>query len=258
VSTPAGFVFHDGVYFHRESDIAEIREFENAYLKLRNAEQRFLTPQEIRRLPEVDSSRPDSGEWRIRGISVRRFVNYVKQKERALRIMEVGCGNAFLSHLLAEQGNKVCAVDVNRHELLQAAVAFTHADLKLCHLDLFKADPPDQPFDLIVFAASIQYFKDASAIIARCVQLLSDRGEIHIFDSPFYPQDQKMEARIRSLAHFQSCGAGEFAGFYHHLSIEDLGQFRMKTLYRPLRIRRMLNPRSYSPFPWLCLKKMKG
>jgi ubiquinone/menaquinone biosynthesis C-methylase UbiE len=152
-----------------------------------------------------------------------------------LNILEIGCGNGWLSNRLScVPATEVTGLDINPVELEQAKRVF--ADKRNLHFiqgDLRQGVLGDSRFDLIVFAASIQYFPSLIEIISKAKTLLKTGGEIYITDSMFYDQQDLKNAKARSATYFDSIGFPEMSNWYFHHSITALDCFNYKILYRP-------------------------
>src|SRR5687767_2559429 len=99
--------------------------FEEQYIRLRQKEGRLYTDEVVRQLPFVSRKDPFYREWRMRAQSAYRLHQYLQKKKRPLKILEVGCGNGWLSHLLSGiPGAVVTGLDINRKELMQATRVF--------------------------------------------------------------------------------------------------------------------------------------
>ncbi|HET7898410.1 MAG TPA: class I SAM-dependent methyltransferase, partial [Flavisolibacter sp.] len=130
--------------------------FEERYLALRRREGRLYSNEEVALLPNIRATHPLKKEWAVRRKSCQRLVRFLKQKKRPLCILEVGCGNGWLCHQLSKiPSSSVTGIDVNETELDQARRVFP--SLRFIHADLNIATIQEQ-FDVIVFAASFQYF----------------------------------------------------------------------------------------------------
>src|SRR5215469_6131351 len=92
--------------------------FEKQYIQVRSLEGRLYPDDELISLPEIGAAHPHFREWQWRKRSARRLIRYLTSKEKALEILEVGCGNGWLTHLLAEiPGALVTGTDINFTEL---------------------------------------------------------------------------------------------------------------------------------------------
>ena len=120
---------------------------------------RVYNDDEVSHLPFIHSSHTHYKEWKIRSRSALRLCNYLESKNKPLSVLEVGCGNGWLSARLAELMNStVTGIDINTSELTQAQRVFgDKANLHFAEGGL-ESLLYDIRFDVIIFAASIQYF----------------------------------------------------------------------------------------------------
>lgn len=229
--------------------------FEKKYIVIRSLENRLCTDEELIQLPETPDGHPHHREWEIRRHAASRLVRYLSGRKKALEILEVGCGNGWLTHHFADiPGTKVTGVDINFTELQQAARVFSNdPNLRFIHGDIRSGILGDRQFDYIVFAASIEYFPSFKKIIHFCLSSLRPAGEIHILDSPFYRPEQIDRARRQSQAYFASFGYPEMADYYYHHSLVDLRSFHHDLLHNPWSVRSRLL-RAGNPHPWIRIK----
>lgn len=236
-------------------------DFEELYIQLREQEGRVYMDEEVAVLPEIHETHPHSREWQMRKQSCKKLISYIKKKQSAgsngksLKILEVGCGNGWLSHQLSTiPGCKVIGVDVNFIELQQAAKVFAgKLNLNFIYNDIASDLFEERQFDIIVFAASIQYFPSFIEITRKSLKLLNSTGEIHIIDSHFYPLSELNAAKQRSRLYFEAAGFPTMTNWYFHHSIDDLEQFDHSILYDPASMfNRFL--KNKNPFPWICIK----
>lgn len=228
--------------------------FEKAYIELRTCESRVYADHLLKNLPDIPSGHPLEKEWSIRKSSLTKLISYLR-KTSAKRILELGCGNGWLSHRLATSlVSEVFAMDINETELLQGARVFEGVKnlIFICG-DIRTSKITPQSFDCIVLAASIQYFPDFGLLIKRLLSLLTPTGEIHIIDTPFYHDDKLATAKQRSKTYFENSGFAAMAPYYNHHTWSGLKSFNYKVMYEPglvhHRIRSIFFP--MSPFPWI-------
>jgi 2-polyprenyl-3-methyl-5-hydroxy-6-metoxy-1,4-benzoquinol methylase len=219
-----------GVFTYNPTDA-----FEQLYIRLREKEGRLYTDEELVKLPAIRSDHFYQQEWAIRERSLKKMATYLKHKGDELAILEVGCGNGWLTAQLATlTKNKVTGIDVNGVELDQAKRVFHHVpNLEFIHCTLDAVEMQDKIFDVIIFAAAIQYFPSLKKIIKAATGYLTLQGEIYIMDSVFYRQDEIAAARKRSADHFSSMGCDEMAAYYFHHSMEDLKRINPTVLHDP-------------------------
>ena len=257
---------HKGVAYL--SDEAPFRDKEDLYLRVRSAEGRLLSDAQVRSLPHlshVETDRRLAAEWAIRAVSVKRFVRHVQKLPSPRTLLDVGCGNGWMSHLLATTlatmpGTEVIGLDLNRHELEQAVRVFgQQPNLRFVYGNIL--DPILQPetLDVIVGASALHYFPDIHHVMAQLLRLLKPAGELHIFDSPVFTSSTIAAARHRTAEYYARLGVPDMTAEYHHLCMDELDQYQPHVAYRPRRgfgrIARLLG-RPYVPFPWLMIKNL--
>ena len=228
-------------------------EFELLYIRLRQKEGRIYTDEEVLNLPLINNSHPHYKEWVIRKNSSRALLSYIKQRENIQSILEVGCGNGWLSAKLAIAAD-VTGLDINTTELEQAKRVFGHmANLKFINGSLENDMIRDEKFDMIVFASSIQYFPSLKQTIGLAIERLTLLGEVHIMDSPFYQPLEIEDARQRTKAYYNALGFAEFTGCYHHHTLNELETFQFKILHHPYSWKNKLSIKK-NPFYWITIK----
>ncbi|MBA3827506.1 MAG: methyltransferase domain-containing protein [Taibaiella sp.] len=229
-------------------------DFEHQYLKVREQEHRIYTDEQIALLPDISPGHIHYAEWLVRKRSANRLVKYFKQKKRSLYIMEAGCGNGWLAaKLSAIAGADVTACDVNRVELQQATKVF--GNIKNLHFipgDIHSSDVKKRKYDIIIFAASIQYFPSLQNIITDSMQLLTDNGEIHLVDTQLYKEEDINAAVSRTEKYYQLVGSPAMCKYYFHHNISDLDSFKYKKLFNPAGLYNKIL-RKEDHFPWIVI-----
>ena len=230
--------------------------FEELYLKARKHENRIYTDKEVALLPNFYLDHPHEKEWKIRKHSCQQLIDYLTNKKTPLEILEVGCGNGWLSAKLSSVfASHVKGIDINSVEITQAKRVFT----KTRNLEFINCSLEDEllnkyKFDIIVFAASIQYFSSLKDILKKSFSYLKPGGEVHIIDSPFYEQNEIEAAGQRSKKYYTSIGFPEMNDHYFHHSLEEIRIFPYKTLYNPNSFFNSLK-KNKNPLYWLCITK---
>ena len=241
-------------YFSQPADYPEK---ERLYLEVRSREGRVLTDDALKQLPEVASPAVPAREWRWRKRNFERFDAYLNRHypDRLVRVLDLGCGNGWMSNLIA--GNplrSVTAVDLNEMELIQGSRVFQRHNLQFAFGNVLKDALPENSFEVIVLAASVQYFPDLRELLTALRRLLAANGTIHFLDSHFYATEaERHAARARSFAYYQQLGVPEMGTFYHHhlwKEAQELGAVNLNR--RPdVYLRQRLG--YLAPFPWLKL-----
>ena len=229
------------------------------YLQVRQKEGRLYPDDLLARLPAAPAGHPLAAEWRARRDSASRLVGYLASLGRRLAILELGCGNGWLSHQLASIPTCYAwGLDRESPELAQAGRVFRQPNLGYMAADIFNPPFPTQTFDIIVLASVIQYFADLPGLIRALWLLVKPGGEIHLLDSPIYMDADIPAARLRTQVYYTSLGYPEMAEHYFHHAWTALEPFSPKFLYRPDSVRARLKRQlggGASPFPWVCLRR---
>jgi ubiquinone/menaquinone biosynthesis C-methylase UbiE len=230
-------------------------EFDRLYLRLRQKEGRIYTDADVATLPFIYTSHPHYNEWIIRKHSQKALVSYIKHKDTFASILEVGCGNGWLSSRIAKAIDaEVTGLDINTYELEQAKRVFKNIpNLNFINGDLQSDILKDEKYDMILFAASIQYFPTLKQVIDTAIAHLTLQGEIHILDSPFYQLQEAASARQRTKEYYKALGFEEMAGHYHHHNLSELQNFQYKILHHPNSWKNKLSIKK-NPFYWISIK----
>ena len=227
-------------------------DFTQQYILLRNKEGRIYSDREVVGLPEIGKEHKYYNEWQIRKDTSSRLLKYLINKKKGVQILEVGCGNGWLSAKLSGIPlSRVTGIDINAEELSQAKRVFSqfgNVDFINCSLqdEMFNG----RKFDIIVFAASVQYFASLEKVLTESLTRLKHGGEIHIVDSHLYKQIGISAARMRSNEYYKSIGFPEMSDQYFHHSLEDLKLFNHDILYDPNSLINKLR-KNRNPFHWV-------
>jgi SAM-dependent methyltransferase len=232
--------------------------FAEQYIALRKKEQRLYTDEEVRQLPLIPSHHPHYREWLARKRSFGRLLKHISKMQTPPHILEVGCGNGWLSHKMSGiAATEVTGYDINQTELYQARKVFGHRlNLQFTAKDPFADDAKNSGFDMIVFAASLQYFASLDEIISKAMRKLLPGGSIHIIDTHFYSPQEVPAAQKRTEEYFSSLGFADMSASYFHHSLEELQSFNPEILYDPNSFWNKFTGRK-GPFHWVRIKKNK-
>jgi len=226
-------------------------DFEELYIAVRDHEKKVYTDAQLQALPDFDSH---SKEWEIRKHSCDRLFAYLLKKEKFLRILEVGCGNGWLSAKMAALPDcYVTGLDVNMAEISQANRVFKKPNLEFVY-DAFNDNTFEKErFDIIVFAASLQYFPSVVSVLQQAVRILNRGGEIHIIDTPFYNPMEAARAAARCRSYYTDMGIPEMADYYFHHDISEFWGFNYRVLFNPAGLLNRLFKKD--PFYWIAINK---
>jgi len=228
------------------------------YLRLREKEGRIYSDDIVAHLPYMADALPHANEWRARAISSMRLHRYFSSKPTPLSLLELGCGNGWLSNLLSQSRHRVIGMDRNQQELKQAARIFqSNSKLLFLDADIFSSPFYFGQFDAIVLASVVQYFQNIHILLPVLLSYLKPAGEIHIIDSPFYEDGDLKEASTRTEIYYRTLGFSQMTEHYFHHRLSDLMPYRAQCLYAPKGMLHRLKQafgQVDSPFPWYVIK----
>jgi ubiquinone/menaquinone biosynthesis C-methylase UbiE len=232
------------------SNPADFQALEQAYLALRAREGRVLSDEAVCQLPFRPPHPEVAREWIWRRRTFERFRRYLVRRYGAapVTILDLGCGNGWLANQLAmRQQWDIWAVDVNLPELAQGDRLFARENLRFVLADVCAGVLPEQTFDVVVLAASAQYFPDMAVLLAALRRILKPGGEIHFLDTPFYTDaTAQRAAQARTALYYEKMCAPDMIPFYHHHCRPE-GSQRMDA---PIAV--LLQKIGYlGPFDWL-------
>ena len=230
-------------------------EFRSLYCSIRAKESRIYSDEQVFQLPSIDPSHIHSKEWQVRKKSSEKLIKYLASSKRRLDILEIGCGNGWLANRLSSiPGSSVTGIDLNREELEQAKRVFKSQG----NVQFLEAEPGDkilrgQSYDVIVFAASIQYFKDLQEIFKWSLDHLNAGGSIHIVDSHFYNEHKIGPAIQRTRDYFSNLGFPAMSIHYFHHSYNSIKDFNYRIISDPKKVINRLIRRDIV-FPWIMIQ----
>lgn len=234
--------------------------FEDVYLSVRKAEHRIYSDQEIKDLPQIAIQNPYYKEWLVRAASARKLIRYLQKKKRPLNILEIGSGNGWLSNALADiPESQVCGAEINTCEFRQSERVFGQkSNLKFIQADFNEIKECRKRYDIIVMAASLQYFPSAKNFLEKIrLHFLKPGGEIHIMDTPFYIEEELDEAGERTKQYYRQLGFPEMIPRYFHHSFSELKTFHYRFMGNIKFHHVPLLKRSHS-FYWIRIKNIQN
>ncbi len=234
----------------RIGDSDELINQAEAYVLLRKKEGRLYQDDQLMALPLVVKNHQYYNEWRLRAKSFEKLKKHLYGRKG--RLLDIGCGNGWMSHALAKFGFEVTGLDTNSMELEQANNVFNLPNLNWVLGDIFKWEPAKK-FDCIVLSASMQYFKSLPNLVGKLKSLLAPKGEVIFMDSFFYSDTERKQAQERSRIYYKEMGVREMEKQYFHHCLSDLAAFNVSIIYQPLHplIRKFTNS---PPFPIINVK----
>jgi SAM-dependent methyltransferase len=167
--------------------------FLEQYAIIRHAEGRGSNePAYYRALPWQDLSGKNSTQWEIRARSYHHFERTIlrdmeKRAGRALRILDLGAGNGWMTNQLRQRGHRPVAVDIFTDELDGLGALRHYAnplDGVAAEFDILPFR--DQSIDLAIFNSSLHYSPNYRMTLRAVSRCLKPDGRLAIIDSPVY------------------------------------------------------------------------
>lgn len=206
--------------------------FAAVYSEARRRERWIDADHVVRALPQVPRNHPHAPEWRVRSITLDRILTLLRSSATPLRILDVGCGNGWMSARLAiELGARVHGLDVTTSEIDQARRVWSDVpEVTFSVGSIHSVATTIDPVDVVLFAASLQYFRDARAVIDAALSMTHTDGTVVVADTPWYDATSIAAARARSRTHYASIGVGAMADHYFHHDLAQLDGLHVRTV----------------------------
>jgi len=228
-------------------DVTTMRRFRTAYAEQRAAEGRAYTHDELLALPYIERG-PLARQWAVRSRTFDAFMQrimtpLIAASPTAPRVIDLGAGNAWLSHRLANAGCSAIAVDLRDDDIDGLGAAEGYVALGAAAfgriVGSFESIPlADASADVVVFNASLHYAMDLAATLREARRVLRPSGRIVVLDSPFYAQAADGDAMVREKRASAVARFGANAGALLALPcIEYLTADGLASISAPLGIR---------------------
>lgn len=215
------------------------------YINARSIEGRVLNDDEVLSLP---ISRVHQKEWKMRKHAWNKLSNFlIKTQRKGSAILDLGCGNGWMSNGISELGFEVSGMDVNQVEVSQAKRLFPNVSF---HAEnVFEWN--ERKFDVIIIAGAFQYFDDVEKLFEKLKALLNENGRLIILETFFYSDQEAVKAKQASDRYYKSIGVSEMGSYYFHQKWSSLSSQKYRVIYRFNVIFKLLNRfgGNYSPFP---------
>jgi SAM-dependent methyltransferase len=237
-----------------EERLAYYAQFIDDYERIRSAEGRgSSTPDFYLNLPYKDVSGRNDKQWKIRARTLLYLTRkFLKPSSMAMRILDIGAGNGWLSYRLSLSGHEPVAVDLltNSFDGLGAAEHFCNQLPKL--FPRFQAESAHLPFgsdefDVAIFNASFHYSEDYRASLSEALRCVKTGGLVIICDTPWYSADESGR-RMAAERHQHFLSAYGIASDSIH-SLQYLTDERLEALERHFSIRWKVHTPWYG-FQW--------
>jgi len=104
-------------------------------------------------------------------------------------VLDLGCGDGFLSCRIAERGYQVTSVDLSSNRLKRFKEQADRLNIQQIVSDIAKVDLPSESFDLIVCSEVIEHLPNYKDVLAEVWRLLKKEGHFIVT----VPNNQKLK-----------------------------------------------------------------
>lgn len=158
----------------------------------------------------------------------------------ALRVLDAGAGNCWLTRRLAEWGHEAVALDLNLDDRDGLGAGRHYLEALPIRFERVRSDYEGLPFaagsfDAVVFNGAVHYADDLRAVLAEACRVTVPGGAVFLIDSPIYADasdGMKMlaERAVTGRAGFLTFDAlrrtADALGLDLHVDIPRLGALR--------------------------------
>jgi len=194
--------------------------FLEPFTQLREQEARRINDKEI--FPNLPDALAHHPEWRQRTYDLA-IIRRLLAEKRSLHILDIGAWNGWLSHRLAEMGQRVTAVDYfsDPHDGLGAR-QFYPTEWQAIQMNIEDLAVLDEPFDVIILNRCVQFFVDPSGYVAMAREKLAPGGMLILTGLAFFRDPRQKIQGVQDLrVHLNTHGFDFFKEIKGYLDFTD-------------------------------------
>lgn len=173
-----------------------------------------------RTLPDV----PEENYWFRRHLVV---YEWIAQRVRGRRVVDLACGEGYGSAVLAETASSVVGVDANPEAFEHAKAKYRRPRFERTMIELWEGDVDD-----VVFLQTIEHLQDPDAMLAHVKELIAPDGVAYISTPNVLTLAPKGQERSGNPWHVREYRPREFRELCerHFRRVELLGLFHARKL----------------------------
>jgi 2-polyprenyl-3-methyl-5-hydroxy-6-metoxy-1,4-benzoquinol methylase len=175
-----------------------------------------------RTLPDV----PEENYWYQRHLVV---YQWIAERVRGLRVIDMACGEGYGSAVLAEKAASVVGVDANPEAHEHARLRYTGPRLRF-ERDLVERF--DEPCDAVVFLQTIEHLENPGAVLDHFANLVGRNGTVYVSTPNVRTLAPKGAERSGNPWHVHEYTADEYLDLCkaHFGQVEMFGLFHARKL----------------------------
>lgn len=182
---------------------------------------------------EMNKKTPDYFKEMIRYHRIREILGLKGRK-----VLDLGCGDGYFSHLLASDGNKVTAADVSRARLDKFKKIAAEEKIKQVLYDGKRLPFVDRSFDAVVILEVIEHLVNYEVVLKEIFRVLKKDGKI-IVGTPY---NEALEKRMWQCPHCEK--QFHLYGHVHSFDEKSLKEALEKTGFKFLSFDTLVNQKT--------------
>jgi ubiquinone/menaquinone biosynthesis C-methylase UbiE len=153
------------------------------------------------------------------GVSNRLYCEHLSRYHYALpfcrgkRILDLGCGTGYGTHILSKSAKEIIGVDIAKEAVDYAKKNYANSNLRYGQMDAIQIDFEDNSFDTVVSFELFEHVHDQEMLLRQAKRVLSDDGKLIIST----PDKERYNASLSNPNKFHICEVSE-EEFRHVLS----------------------------------------
>jgi len=132
--------------------------------------------EKVAQLKDVWNLPPDSNSYFQQMIRYDRILKAIPKGIGS--VVDLGCGDGYLSYLLAKSGLQVTAVDLSQNRLMKFQKVAQKFGIRQIQTDITQTGLPDESFDLVVCSEVLEHILAYEKVLKEAHRLLRRQGHL--------------------------------------------------------------------------------
>jgi 2-polyprenyl-3-methyl-5-hydroxy-6-metoxy-1,4-benzoquinol methylase len=164
------------------------------------------------------------------------YINFVSKKGTSQKVLDVGCAQATMALMLAEQGHEVSAIDIRPEFIEYARSRYTHGDINFIVGNVLDI-AIDKQFDIIFANQIIEHLVYPDRLVKRLCSLLKSGGYLVITTPNYFYLKNSLPSYsdlgdVKQYEHLQftADGDGHFFAYRGDELVQIFGDVNLKSI----------------------------